>query len=916
MSSTRKGDDPAIEMEEQKEPPPAPAPPGAVPSDDDDDNENDGDASALRDSTSSMTAPAPNRRRSSVSAHILWGGRLNDWRGTEWFRRRSVFRILMLVLLVGVALALASLGLVTEDPTVRVTTWTAGELAGSTLRFAVDKCTLSVREDASTDGVRARLRYTPSGEGVLQTVLSSAGTIGLEVVDRRELGSRYLGDYSCRVDVAVQAGLRLPDTEVELLGHQSSSVVSDGVQYKSLAVLVRQPRSARLQAYISGADVEESVALGFERGTVFFEGSVGGNVTVTAPLPTANVFLRLHHDADVEYDAAAADSAVCLTSGETTCSAPGSCRLAFDALSPPAGGATLPTVTSVGQPFLQVMASAVADDPAAAGVTDDYEFVRATSTLPASDFDADGRVSPSMQSGADRVREAADADVAQLFVEGPGSPPLVWQHSDVFFYLVIPPSFLDIFSWGLLTPSVRQANVTLQAAFCPGLHLLGVTPGVRAGEPFQLYENAVVVRNEIARVLGSDFERLVFSDADSTDSWSGDKLTFERASRADDFVAREVSLQVESNILATIVLGAVVASLSAAWIVYVATVRLPRWAHESLEEWGASFYGADEWEQRREETRRRASIFFFAEFCVGMPGEVRNYARVAATVLVHVAVVVVPVLPVAIGLAIFFSDGVNSDTTWFYVAAFVAMLTSVAYVLFGFAVLVVYYLDVMDFLPARLLVRFHSYLTVAVSFLSIVYLTQVFFWCLLGIAVKPNTVLPVAAIFLVLVVTVSGTVRRVRALYRRLRQNLDENGDVVEMEPAEARAASKPSTYEVKNIKKLALTDLLAIVKKSDILEIAGNSLAERIFREIVMLFILLSMLGFLGVGFFVLSRGNSAFVSGLTTAAVFVVGGGVNVPLALGGTKAAVAKTDAEFAGAVRKHAEKQAIREAKKDS
>lgn len=899
MATDDQGGDVAIEMQE---PPPASTEDELVSRGASDRKDDGGDAGS-----SSAVGSRGRRRSSVVTVQLLWGGRQRDSKNSSFYARRAVFRVALLAFAVVGAVTWASVAIGGDDATEsRTARWPVAAIAGGSLRFDIDKCSLDFTrlESGGGDSVSVGVRYSPAGTEVHYTNGGPSGSdFRVKVLDGRELGSRYLGGYSCAVSVVVPAGAVLPDTRIFVRGHLSSTVTSNGASWagSSVVVDVRHARETQAEVELLGFEAE-SLALRFERGSALVEGRIGaGGVDVDVPRSTGSVMLRLSHDVRVEYDPSNDASRICLTSSLTTCAGT-VCTLVYDAGSPPANASALPVVASVGNPFLQVMATRVADEPAEFGVGDGYDFVQRTSTLPGSSFSADARVSVSLDAQADLIREVAGADVALYRVGGAGSPPVVWTHSEVFAYLVVPESFFDIVSWGLLTPRVRAANVTLAPSFCPGLHLLGVRPGTATGERYPLYENALALRNEFKRVLGGDFEKMVYSAGGDVDSWRGDKFIFQETVRPGDLVVREVRLSAERNILATIVLGLVVGGLSSLWLVYILSIRLPRWARSQLDEWGNAYHG-DEWPERRAEAMQRANIYLWAEFLTFGLNQVHNYGRIAATVALHLFVVVLPVLPVGVGLGIFYADGFSGGDSWFGAAFFVIFLAACAYVGCSVLVLLLYYLDIHTFAPVRLVVRLHFYLTVFVAFFSFVYLVEVVFWVLLGIAVKPNIVMPIAAVVLVVGITVAGTVGRVRALYATTRAQLNDNAEAVEAQPHVARAAAPPRTYAVKNIKALALNDVLAIVSQSEILEVAGESLWEQIVQEIVRLATLLAMLAFLALGFFVLNT-DSAFVSGLTTAAVFLIGGGVNIPLSKSAAALPVEPEKSSFETRVRERA------------
>ena len=147
------------------------------------------------------------------------------------------------------------------------------------------------------------------------------------------------------------------------------------------------------------------------------------------------------------------------------------------------------------------------------------------------------------------------------------------------------------------------------------------------------------------------------------------------------------------------------------------------------------------------------------------------------------------------------------------------------------------------------------------------------------------------AIIIVFSLHVYATVSRIITLKRELDQKLSEHESAIEADPQDANvqitendviqstSTSGAVEYKLKNINNFNTKDILTMISKSKALEITGLSLWEQIIEEVVVFIIFLSFLAFLGVGFWVLSA-NSQFISALTSVVIFVVGGGVNIPL------------------------------------
>lgn len=258
-----------------------------------------------------------------------------------------------------------------------------------------------------------------------------------------------------------------------------------------------------------------------------------------------------------------------------------------------------------------------------------------------------------------------------------------------------------------------------------------------------------------------------------------------------------------------------------------------------------------------------------------------------------------------------------------------AMVIIFACLATGMVSLTLYYLDIYKHWSVRWFSTLHLGFTVIAGLVSTCYLVNVSFWVLLGVTLDPDKVLPIAAIVIVLFFVAYTSIQNVINLHNLLEKELKDHyakqvislsraNSGLRSSPTFPRGPSAPSTNEPPtpsasnnapapvesvniDVKHLSLGDLLTIVKKSKVLELAGLSIWERIWTEVFMFVILLGTLSFLALGFWVLST-NSQFVSSITTIIVFIIGGGISIPIRVNSTQ-----DHDNFVEKVRSHAASQ---------
>jgi len=100
---------------------------------------------------------------------------------------------------------------------------------------------------------------------------------------------------------------------------------------------------------------------------------------------------------------------------------------------------------------------------------------------------------------------------------------------------------------------------------------------------------------------------------------------------------------------------------------------------------------------------------------------------------------------------------------------------------------------------------------------------------------------------------------------------VEENQEKIDEEPPE-----EPDTVQIKEV---FTKEVLSVVNKSQILELTGLTIWEKIVKEIMIFVILLLFLYFIDTNFRTLSP-SIYFSTTVTTGLIFLIAGAVNIPL------------------------------------
>jgi len=692
------------------------------------------------------------------------------------------------------------------------------------LKFSLDGCYTHIRQEQITDGlVRVAIELETQDPGVKVNVVTEGNVAKVEVLDKRALNERYK-DYHCSVRVGVPSTVVLPSTEFSIRGFLSSVISSTGQNWdnNTVSFRVENPRYTALKLYFSGFTMG-ALDLAFDTGTAYFmDGKIKKGADIEAKQPSANVYMRLLQPIRTIKPQPSSLSS-CLT-GRTVLCGNGTgveelCDLQFGQQSAPA-----PSVTIKGQGVVHVMAareSALSID----------DFLLSSQTLPtANTYSQTGRVLPALHTAdIDQIKDAAKSDIAVVFVEGAGAPDVFWLSSSLSFYLVVPSVFMDVFTWRLLSPSSSVVNVTLQTPFCPGLQHNGATTRWDTN-----LENTV----SVYQLLSSSFPPgalTVFKD---------DTLVqIKKTAFNGQFFTEKLTLASEASALSMIVLNFALALFSSVYSVYALYWRFQSWTSDQLEMWGQAKYGVS-WFQQREKIRQNIGYFFWSEFLVDFPGnEDRSLWKSFMTVCVHIVCIFLPVLPLMVATGLFYNSQYNRDqlepyslnigTTSYHDVAFCGLLLIVAQCITAQIQLSVYYLQLQHITLFRWFTKLYKAVFALTLGMSVFYLSNVIFWLLLGIMLKPKTVLPLASVVLVLIGHILATYTRVSNLKQDLDDQIEEASEEADAdaEVSKQQLSKQLNTdpkmaelgvIEVKDVKKMDTKQLMSIVQKSKILEIGG----------------------------------------------------------------------------------------------
>jgi len=408
-----------------------------------------------------------------------------------------------------------------------------------------------------------------------------------------------------------------------------------------------------------------------------------------------------------------------------------------------------------------------------------------------------------------------------------------------------------------------------------------------------------ILQNSVGNTAGSN---LVFRQSDGIVFHNN--LQLKRDTYSGTYFLEEVTIQTHPVAYVTLIFNAAVSILGAVYVVFVLGKKFFAWKNRNLQDWGMARFGDEEWEKRKRTIKDRAGVFFLSEFIIGFPKQNRGYLRMIGTVWLHIVLILMPVIPIFLAALLYnlsanilpqdilandlrspaylrhlvceapFDNSCYATTTAAgYILPIIVYVIVLLVVFVGLIALICYYNDIADSQIVRLLRRAYTYTNMFFCALSLAYLVNVSFWIILGCIISPNTILPISAIFLVLTFHFFSTISRVKTLHSQLSSNLQENFSQVEQTPPPLEKLS------ISNVQKFSTSDVLSVVTKSRILELTGLTIWEKIWQEVVIFFVMLFFFIFICAGFLSLSP-MTEFISALTTGIVFLVGGGVNIPL------------------------------------
>jgi len=314
------------------------------------------------------------------------------------------------------------------------------------LNFQLDGCFLDIYPDSlpATDTMYKISVVLLSIDGIVITT-NEEGLVS--VVDSRPIGRRYTHN-ECVVKFFIPEGITLPQVEIQGMGFKDSSIYSTGLNLgaNSLKVSLENPSQTSIYVNISQFIIS-GVEASFERGTLNLRnGELRGDSQIN--IGKGNLFLQVSHNINF-VSIGIPDSHHCLSGNSVICSGNLTCSISG--------------VNSSPSPQVQVISTT---DPTLAGFVQISAAQGASALYPvaSSDINISAFQLQLLQSTA-----TASKDTFEVTVRGPGTPLGTWIFSKVMFYVTVPKSFLDVFTWGLLTPKSAQSTVTLQPSFCPGL---------------------------------------------------------------------------------------------------------------------------------------------------------------------------------------------------------------------------------------------------------------------------------------------------------------------------------------------------------------------------------------------------------------------------------------------------------------
>eukprot|EP00808_Paulinella_micropora_P014377 g65110.t1 len=738
----------------------------------------------------------------------------------------------------------------------------------------------------------------------------------LSVQDARQLtdGHKYQR-YECRVAVTVPRNRMLPSTHLTVLGFEYTSLYARGVKWdpaSRLSVDIANKRRVNIFLDFEDCHFGEFVASAVWLGSLsFVDATFASDITVGLEASSANLYVRALHDLEVRHEAAVQK---CLTGDAITVNSSTKAILRYREGTVDSDP---PTLTVTGTGYLHVMCAQSASNFTS---SEEAAFLLSTTTLPATSYQPTGAIVPNLSAFATAAiaRAKKNRDLSLVEVAAPGSPSSVWQFSIIQFYTIFPYYFLDVFSWSVLTPKYETVKVDLQPAFCPGLQWSKVRS--RGDYSFQ---NVVMLADLLEKNLGEDF--LVYSQKQDKFSATGGKYRIMKQDRQKEQYPNQRSifeLRLQDNVFIIVLLAVEVAGtlILSGYVVYLAFRSLYGWAQYELSRWGRAQYGKAMWKEKRAELTEGANIFFWSEFLVAPPSQIHTYKELTLTVWAHLFFLVL--LPEAFLLIfqaiVYRSPAKHRHRDLFLVLAGLCSIVVSVFTLFSVFSLFIYYLGLSTKKVFRLWVgRLHMFLFAFTVFVSTFYFLNVCVWIMLGVAMKPGLVLPILATIFVIAMQFSNMLSRVRKLYNELHDFEMSNKHLINMNPELVKLdknnqvvvpgsvagnidlgdgadtdddddddaifkeenKNKVEKVQIADIQKANAADVLMVLQKSQFLEVAGASLLERLWAEIVKFLSLVFTLLFFGIGFYVLSSGQD-FVSAVTTGTIFLFGRGLTIPV------------------------------------
>jgi len=791
-----------------------------------------------------------------------------DWSDRSWTLRRLLCRLATLFVLVAMMVVVVTIGGFYGSNN----RYTEGFLPlNLTLyNFRLDGCYLDFYANQGPDvvdssHVRISL-YVEYWTGLDVIIDPNSGIV--QILDTRLLGDRYRYN-ECVVKVFVPVGVVLPEIVVDSLGYKDSWVNASDISLGEQMFTLNIENPLLVNAHVSFINVEMGgINATYDRGTIKATNSII-HITANITLGEGSFLLSTNHSTDL-IAPSFNSSHICVSGSNVTC-INSTCSvdspvpfprpiITVNKFIPPV---TLSTSPAMGFIQLAALTPTPIDDMVYPGRSVAVNFTLYDQQL--------------LQSTL-----ALNPDLLEVQIMGPGLPNGLWLNTNTFFYVALSLAYMNVFSWHILNPYILTTKVNLEPAFCPGLT-----------ESSNDFENIIYTSILLRNTLGTNAKPYIILQTPNINPFSPQGLNVYRDPSSGTYFLQSISVVSNVTVILTVVFNLAVSFLVSVYVVFVMFNKLEEWRASNLEDWGEARFGENGWKKQKEEIFNRAGIFFLVEFMVGFPKGREGLFRVMFTVFLHIFLIVLPVAPIIVAAVIyqlsvatttvdllrFYTCGPFLDLTCsdiqsypsFYipVALYIICLVSV---IFGIASLLLYYFEVLQHVWARGIRKAYTVVVLLVSPFSLAYIVNVSFWVVLGCILQPTTILPISAIILVLIFHLVSTVARVRELTKQLYENIDEHQDAV-------NAVASVEQFAISDVSKFSTKDIFTLVQKSQILEITGLSIWQKIVQEIVIFLIMILFYAFLCAGFLALTP-SSQFVSALTTGIVFLIGGGINIPL------------------------------------